>query len=235
MRRITRPPEVHYPDADGRPMAETPHHREVMTDTIQVLEAWFADDPWVYVSGNMLLYYVPGNPRRRVSPDVFVTKGVLKKPTPARRLYLVWEEGRGPDAVIEISSKKTRREDLEVKFQLYQDVLKVREYFLFDPYGEYLQPPLQGYRLRQGRYGRIRPVKGRLPSQVLGLHLEAVGEQLRLYKPAPGAWLLTALEQAEVHKAARVQTEAARAQAEAELDRLRREVEALRRRPSNPK
>ncbi len=219
MSRVTRPPEVHYPDSDGRPMAETPHHRQVMTDTIQVLEAWFADDLWVYVSGNMLLYYVRGNPRRHVAPDVFVTKGIRKQPTPARRLYLVWEEGKGPDAAIEITSKSTRKEDQQDKFALYQDVLKVSEYFLFDPYGEYLQPALQGYRLRKGRYVRIRPVKGRLPSKVLGLHLEAVGEQLRFYNPATGAWLLTPLEQAEAEKAARARAEAAQAQAEQDRQR----------------
>ena len=102
------------------------------------------------------------------------------------------------------------------KFGLYQDVLKVREYFLFDPHNEYLKPPLQGYRLRKGRYGRIRPVKGRLPSHVLGLHLERNGKDLRLYDPAAGQWLPT--------------HEEILAQIRAETEELLREAEALRRR-----
>ena len=47
--------------------------------------------------------------------------------------------------VFEITSRGTRLEDLGTKRALYA-MLGVREYFLYDPLGEYLQPPLQGYR-----------------------------------------------------------------------------------------
>src|SRR5262245_39436037 len=110
-----------------------------------------------------------GNKRKRVSPDIFVVFGVLNRP---RDNYLVWEEGEGPDVVIEVTSKSTPKTDRDVKLPLYRDVLRVREYFLFDPKAEYLNPPLQGYRLSRGRYVPIRSVAGRLPSEVLGLHLE---------------------------------------------------------------
>jgi Uma2 family endonuclease len=242
--RVTLPPAIEYPDSDGRPMAETPHHRQVMTDTIEALERWYADDSHVCVSGNMLMYYERGNPRRHVSPDVFVTKDIDKNPTPARRLYLVWEEGKGPDVVMEITSKSTRREDLKTKFALYQDILRVTEYFLYDPYGEYLRPRLQGYRLHRCRYVPIKPVKGRLPSKILGLHLEAVNGQLRFYDPTTEAWLPTPAERIETAESERARAElervqaeaerwreaAARQQAEAELARLRLELETLRRR-----
>jgi Uma2 family endonuclease len=216
--------EVDYPDSDGRPMAETPQHRKNMTNTIETLEVWFAADADVYVSGNMFVYYVPGNRLRHVSPDVFVAKDVPKVRTPERRVYLVWEEGQPPALVIEFTSQSTREEDMEDKFRIYQDVLRVQEYFLFDPFGEYLDPPLWGYRLRRGKYVRIRPVKGRLPSKVLGPHLEADGWQLRLYDPKARRRLPTPAERAE-------EAEAARRGAEAEVRRLRRELEALRRRP----
>src|SRR5262249_45003179 len=107
-----------------------------------------------------------------------------------------------------LTSKSTRREDQITKLELYRDILKVKEYFLFDPHGDYLDPRLQGYRLRGGDYIRIRPVKGRLPSRVLGLHLERAGNVLRLYDPRTDRWLPTPAE---------------------ELSRLRREVEELRR------
>jgi hypothetical protein len=106
----------------------------------------------------------------------------------------VWKEGKGPDVAFEITSKSTGKEDTDFKMQLYQDVLKVKEYFLFDPYAEYLDPPLQGHRLRRGRYQEIQPVKGRLPSELLGLHLERAGRQLRLCDPMTDAWLPTAGE-----------------------------------------
>ena len=39
----------------------------------------------------MLMYYVPGNKRKHLAPDVFVVKGVVKR---LREYYLLWEEGK---------------------------------------------------------------------------------------------------------------------------------------------
>src|SRR5262249_54845724 len=202
-----------YPTSDRKPMAETDWHRDLMLDLIQTLKAWYASNSNVYVSGNLLLFYRPGDRRRHVSPDVFVVKGV---PAHDRPNYLTWEEGKGPDLVIELTSSSTRSQDVNRKLLLYQNTLKVREYFLFDPLGDYLDPPLRGYRLRGRTYSAIRPRKGRLPSKVLGLHFEGNDRVLRLYNPLSGEWLPTPLERA--------------IQAEAENKRLRREVEELRRR-----
>jgi hypothetical protein len=66
-------------------------------------------------------------------------------------------------------------------------------------------------------------VAGRLPSLVLGLHLEQQDGFLRLYNPATGQWLATPEEVADQEKAAR-------RRAEVEAEGLRREVEELRRR-----
>jgi Uma2 family endonuclease len=211
--------DIVYPTSDGRPMAETDWHRDIMYALIKVLQAFYAADPNVYVSGNLLLYYVPGNKRRHVSPDVFVVKGVPKRQRP---YYLLWEEGKSPNLVIEVTSSSTRSEDVKKKFLLYQDVLKVHEYFLFDPFEDYLDPSLRGYRLRQGKYNPIRPLAGRLPSSILRVHLERDGLDLRLYDPRSAKWLPTPEERI-------VQTEEKMAQAEAENARLQRELEALRR------
>jgi Uma2 family endonuclease len=223
MSRITRPPvldDLDYPTGDGKPMAESDVHLLLMLALIPTLRHFFRADPRVYVGGNMLMFYQRGNPRRHVSPDVFFVRGVPKR---LRDNYLVWRERRAPQVVIELTSRSTRREDTDTKFALYRDVLRVREYFLFDPRAEYLDPALQGYRLRAGQYYPIRPVLGRLPSRWLKLHLEAAGNQLHLWDPATGQRLLTPEE-------ARDQEAEARRQAEAEVDRLRREVEELRRR-----
>jgi Uma2 family endonuclease len=211
--------EVTYPTTDGKPMGETELHIDELIDAFQVLKDYFAGRPNVYVGGDLLLYYEEGNRRKHVSPDVLVTLGVPKEPK--RDYYLVWKEGKAPDFVIEITSKSTRREDKKTKFILYRDVLRVSEYFLFDPKGEYLEPPLQGFRLAGGEYVPIDPIAGRLPSQVLGLHLERDGEHLRLFDPATGKRLLTRLEGREA-------AETARQSLAAENERLRREIEALR-------
>src|SRR5436309_5738229 len=176
-----------YPTSDGKPMAETDTHRDLMLVLIEILKVFYQAQPRVYVSGNLLIFYEPGNKRRHVAPDVFVVKGVPKRVRPN---YLIWKEGKGPDIVIELTSSSTRREDTTKKFDLYQNTLKVKEYFLFDPQEDYLDPSMQGYRLRKGVYQPIRPVQGRLPSRVLGLHLERDGEQLRLYDPVTRQWLL---------------------------------------------
>src|SRR5262249_17421827 len=117
------PPDIDYPSGDGRPMAETPRHRQNMTDQIAMLDAWFADELLVYVSGNMFVYYVRGDRNKHLAPDVFVVRGVRKdKP---RKTYRIWEEGKSLDAVIELTSQSTREEDEEDKFVLYRDELKV--------------------------------------------------------------------------------------------------------------
>jgi Uma2 family endonuclease len=253
--RQRRTREVEYPSGDGKPMAETEVHLHVMIDTIQVLEDYFAGQPNVYVCGNLLLYYEEGNPRKHVAPNVLVAFDVPKKP--AREYYLVWKEGKAPDFVVEITSKSTKQEDRKKKFGIYRDILRVSEYFLFDPTEDYLNPSLQGFRRVGGEYASIEPIAGRLPSQLLGLHLERDGEKLRLFDPATGQRLLTRLEgleaaerraEASRHRAEeerrRAEEERRRAEDERrraeiaqaaqqrladENERLRREIEALRR------
>lgn len=240
--KLRLPPESWYPDSDGKPVAETPQHRDNLLWLIHELQVYFAGDPMVYVSGNMFVYYVPANRRKHVSPDVFLVRGIVRDRKPSRRRFLVWED-RAPDVVVEFTSKSTRKEDLETKFQLYRDTLKVQEYFLFDPFQEYLDPPLRGYRLSRGAYVPIKPVRGRLPSKVLGLHLEREDWLLRVYDPATGKWLPTPderaeqaeaalrLKEAEVQQAQALasQAEAARRQLEEALEQLQREFDALRR------
>lgn len=218
-------PRNDYPTSDGKPMAETDLHRDLMNELIETLKLWFAADPSVYVSGNLLVFYEKGNKRIHVSPDVFVVPGVGNH---RRENYLLWEEGHGLDLVIELTSRTTMTEDIEDKYNLYVSKLAVKEYFLFDPKEDYLRPSFQGYRKVGDRFRPIKPVGGRLPSKVLGLHLERDGTQLRLWNPETGERVPTPGEWAAA-EAARAASEAARAdQAEAEVERLRRELEELR-------
>lgn len=205
---------IEYPETDGEPMAETDLHRRLMMDLIETLEWFFQSKPDVYVSGNLLLYYVEGNPGKRVAPDVFVVRGVSKEP---RRIYKLWEEGQVPAVVIELSSRKTWREDLYTKLHLYAQ-LGVAEYFIFDPEYDYLPEPLVGWRLKSGEYAPLEVPEGRVRSNALGLELVDTGQTLRLCDPRTGQFLLTPAEEIE-----------ARLRAEAEVARLGQQVEKLRR------
>jgi Uma2 family endonuclease len=219
---------IHYPERDGKPMAETDVHIDVLIYLREALKDHFRDEPQMYVAGNMLFYYEEGNPAACVAPDVFVVQRVAKG---ERRTYKLWEEGQPPTVVFEITSRGSRLEDLGTKRALYA-MLGVREYFLYDPLGEYLRPPLQGYRLQQGEYERMLPTdQGQLVSQALSLELRVQDGQLQVVNPATGERLLTP---AEAHAARRTEAEARHAAearaalAESELERMRAELARLR-------
>jgi Uma2 family endonuclease len=219
---------LHYPESNGKPMGETDLHIDALIYLREALRDFFRDDSQVYVAGNMFLYYEEGNPAACLAPDVFVVQGVIKQ---ERRTYKLWEEGQPPAVVFEITSRGTRLEDLGSKRVVYA-MLGVREYFLYDPLGEYLQPPLQGYELQQGEYQRMSAgVEGNLTSQVLGLELWLEAGRLRVVNPATGERLLTPAEAQAARRAeatARHVEAAARQAAEAELKRLRAELARLR-------
>ncbi|MEO6193000.1 MAG: Uma2 family endonuclease [Thermoanaerobaculia bacterium] len=179
--------DIYYPESDGQPMAETDLHRDEMFDLIQALKRRYRGVPDVYVSGNLFFYYIKGDPRAVVAPDVFLVKGVEKRP---RRTYKLWEEGRVPSLVIELTSDSTRDEDLSKKKVCYER-LGVEEYFLHDPYQDYLDPALQGFRLTNDRYQRIEPeTDGSLRSLATGLLLRIEGPRLRLVDTATGERIL---------------------------------------------
>lgn len=206
-------------------MAETDTHRNLMIYLIEALADHFRDDPQVYVAGDLLMYYVDGDPTSSVAPDVFVVFGI---PKGNRRVYKVWEEGKGPDVVFEITSKGTMWKDRGAKKGLYE-ALGVTEFFLYDPLHEYLSPPFQGYRLTGEGYRRIEEEP--LVSRVLGLELQDEGGFLRLHDPRTGENLLTTLEAQAARREAEVaarQEAAAHREPEDELDRLRAELAALR-------
>jgi Uma2 family endonuclease len=222
--------EVEYPSSDGKPMAETDLHRDEMTYVIEALQEHFRAAPDVYVSGNLLLYYVEGEPRYSISPDALVTKGLADAKI-RRDIYKLWEEGRPPCWVMEVTSRSTRQEDLRKKKDLYRQ-LGVEEYFLFDPREEYLEPSLQGHRLIGGPGGEYRPIApeddGSLLSPVLGVLFRREGEGLRLFDARTGEPYLRASENVDRarRETARADREAQARQAlEAEVARLRRELE----------
>ena len=228
---------IFYPEEDGEPMAVSDLHRRILIQTLQVLDEHFKQDPGAYVSGDILIYYVEGDSRKSVSPDVLVAFGLGKKPRPN---YLVWIEGKVPDFAMEFSSKNTYQNDLGRKMELYA-ALGIQDYFLCDIEGLYLPSPLMGFTLVDGVYVPISAdVDGGLHSPALNLdfHIGDVGRWvhtpvpnldfpadvmgLGIYDPVADAWLQTpaesALAQAELASARAEDAEAVAASAAARAE-----------------
>src|SRR5687768_10809343 len=125
MTRISATRDINYPNPTGSPVGETPPNGRTMLRPNGTWKHCFNSNPECFIGCNMFLYYQEGSPRKHVSPDVFVVQGVPKNRKPERRNYKTWEEGKGPDWVLEVTSDTTRNEDLQTKFKLYQNELSV--------------------------------------------------------------------------------------------------------------
>ena len=212
--------QVNYPESDGKPMGETDEHRDEMIRHIELLKHYYEGQK-VYVSGNLLVYYEQGNTKKFVVPDAFVAKGIIPK---KRRIFKIWTEGKVPDVIIETTSRKTRRNDTVDKAELYSR-LGVQEYFLFDCLEEYLDPPLQGYRLVGDAFEpMVLDASDALVSQELGLTLRREEGCLQFYRLDNGQRILTANERAQQEAEARRAEAEGRRAAEEEVARLREEL-----------
>ena len=185
----------------------------------------------VYVSGDLFIHYptVDGDGRdiwRSVAPDVFVVFGAENR---GRRSYVAWKEPKVPDFVLEILSPSTHRRDREEKPAIYA-AMGVREYFQYDPEGDYLLSRVQGFELRGGVY-RTVPAKplgngyhGVLSETLdLGMYHDPGGrweEPLRWFDPASGKSLPTLREAAAAHEAEAAAHEAEAAELRALVRKL---------------
>ena len=212
-----------YPSSDGLPLAENDWQLWAILDALGVLKIRYRDRPDVYVSGDLLIYYEEGNPRKSAAPDVFVVFGAANH---KRNVYKLWEEPKAPDFVLEVASKNTRREDLGRKRGLYAE-LGVREYWLFDPKDEYFDPPLQGLVLRERAYRALPALVENgartIRSEVLSLDLRAESGKLRFRDPATGQYLKSHAEATKAlaeERAARDEATTALRSAEARIAEL---------------
>jgi len=198
-------------------MAESDLHRDWMVCILERLKKHFTGQK-VYVSGNLLIYYMEGNPKRCVAPDAFVVKDC----DPGRRkVFKIWEEKRTPCFVLETTSASTQREDLEGKMELFAR-LGIAEYFLFDPRGEWLSPALVGFRLEDGEYEPMpRDVDGGIKSEELSLTFWLENGKLQIRNTVTGEKLTSGMEKAE-----QLREEASQYREEA--GQLREENEALK-------
>jgi Uma2 family endonuclease len=172
--------EIFYPSSDGEPLAETSVHVDAIINAVVVLRQYLAQQQAI-VLADQFLYYAQGFPRLRVAPDVMV---IFDVPPGPRDNYKTWEEGSVPAVIFEMTSEGTRNQDQDDKKKLYEQ-LEVKEYWLFDPKGEWIAEQLRGYRFDGEQYvlitdGRSEPLKLRLQLEgtLIGFYREDTGEKL---------------------------------------------------------
>jgi hypothetical protein len=181
----------------------------------------------------MALYFSESQVRSNdfVGPDVFVVTQTTKR---TRKSWVMWQEARGPDIVIELTSPLTEHRDRGDKMQIYANALRVPEYFVYDP----AHGRLDAWRLSGGEYRPVLPrAPGFFPSTRLPIGLAVATRELNgeevpwlRWTDATGALLPLPEERASAAEAqARVDAERAEAEKQrAEAEKQRAEAEKQR-------
>ena len=200
-------------------MGEGRRHKKAKTRTIDALNLHFRTiGRAVYLAEEMSVLY-PGE--AVFSPDVLAVLDVVEPDDDPRMAWVVADERRGLDFVLEVLHRGDRDKDLVDNVQRYAR-LGIPEYFVYDR----LHQRIHGYRLPDAsarRYRRIVPQLGHIGSAVLGLDMAIVGGKLRFFSGQAElpetidlldrlTGILTELEA----KTEAAQTEQARAQAQAQ-------------------
>lgn len=167
------PTEDDLPCDDGEPM-ETWRHKDQMNLLTDSLTAYWKNSRRYYVGGNMFLHFRLNARKKFRGPDFFLVTDVDDR---ERKSWVVWQEGmRFPDVIIELLSDSTRKTDKTEKKELYEQVFRTSEYYIYDPFSF----EFTGYRLSGGRYKTVQPDKeNRIYSPTAELWLAVRDERLR--------------------------------------------------------
>ena len=180
----------------------------------------------IYVSRDL-----PATQTGLLYPDLLIAFDVDLEAIIARKGFIIDEQGKPPDFVLEVGSETTGRRDAGVKREGYA-ALGIPEYWRFDPSGgRYHRGPLMpgaalaGDRLVNGRYEPM-PIqqtgesnyRGR--SQVLRLELHWEAGRLLWYDPVEQSYLPSY----DAERDARIAAEAQRDAAEARVRQLEEQL-----------
>ena len=204
---------------DEMAMPEGDLHSQAKMETLDVLRGFFSRGRRRVYLGTELPVYYPGE--RRFAPDLLAVRDVETHP---RSKWVVSDEGKGLEWVMEVHVGGDRKTDAEYNVERYAR-LGIPEYFIYDRSRERLEAyRLPGPEVR--RYERIPLEAGRYRSEVLGLEFELTGGKLRLW--VGNALLLESHELLEQERRLREQAEQGREEAERHLAELQAELERLR-------
>jgi Uma2 family endonuclease len=209
---LSAQPELVYPERDGQPMSDNTLQFRWIVLFKENLECLFANDPQVFIAGDLLWYPVDGHPEIRVAPDAMVVFG---RPKGDRGSYRQWQEDQiPPQVVFEVLSPGNRLTEMARKLQFY-DRYGVEEYYIYDPDLN----ELSGFLRQAGQLVVIEPMDGWV-SPRLGIRFVLTPTILEVYTPT-GQRFLTTLERAEQLEQVQQQAEQAQSRAERLAARLR--------------
>ena len=228
--RLPDPPE-REPDE----MTSTKHL--TMTGSAHYLAEHLGRPRTTLVTAELYITQVPhpGRGGRRRSPDLLVAFGVDPDLYYQSNGYIISEQGKPPDFVLEVASASTATEDLGPKRDDYA-AFGIPEYWRFDETGEWYGDRLAGERLVDGVYEPIRieqlaggTLQGR--SDMLGLDIRWHDGRLEWFDPQTGRHITTLDDErarADSERTARIQAETRAADAEARARELEEELQRLR-------
>jgi hypothetical protein len=243
-------------EENDEPLAGQPH-RDAIDSLYYSLRDRLAG-PRLSVAAELRIYRDTAAVAARAyrEPDLLVA---LDRPDEQRLIYLLSDEGKAPDFVLEVMSDTTYRNDLGEKRRWYRGI-GVREYVVVDLEGEYAgERRLQRWRLVDEGPGSDAPPEVGLEGETIAAEVLPYGLKVRegwvrLVDPATGQELPLLREQlaqgrqeAELRRAAQAQAleelerrlaaearaaaeATARLAAEEEIARLRRELQRLQER-----
>ena len=216
------------PDPPEREPDEVTSYDYVYEDGMTACLKWHFGHPesTLVKADKWIAAYVGYRPLRR--PDLLVAFNVDPELYREQNGYIISDQGKPPDFVLEVASPSTAEVDTVQKRQEYA-ALGIREYWRFDHTGESHGTRLAGDRLVGDHYEPIAIVEiapGMLQgeSEALGLWLRWEDGELGWYDPATGEHIPTFdSTQAELaaEREARQASETRVRELEAELRRLR--------------
>ena len=168
-------------------------------------------------------------------PDLLIAFNVDPTAYYRRNAYVISEQGKPPDFVLEIASRSTGREDTGEKRDVYA-AMGIPEYWRFDETGEFHGVRLAGDRLVSRAYEPIQidqlsedTYQGH--SEILDLNIRWHDGQLEWYDPETGLHIPTFDDErarADEERTGRIEAETRAEEAEARVHELKEELRRLR-------
>ena len=166
-------------------------------------------------------------------PDLLIAFDVDPEAYRSSNAYVISEQGKPPDFVLEIASRGTWREDVGEKREVYTE-FGIPEYWRFDETGEFYGERLAGESLVRGSYEpieveRVSEDTWQGHSEVLGLDIRWSSGHLEWRDPSTGQRIVTLDDERAARIQAESQVEVSEARAETAEERVREIEEELRR------